>query len=308
MSSEASTDDVGPLRTPVRSRLYVPGTKVSWIEKAVASGVDAIILDLDDAVEAADKDRARGDVAEALREEWPVPIFVRINEISTRWALDDLETIVQRGLFGVVVPRLTTVEEITSLDFLLTALERRIDIELGSIVLSPILETAASVHFAYQFARASARVDYLGGIATDGGDIEREIGYRWSRSAWESVAMRERCLVELRAAGVANPLTGIWTSLDDPEGLRAFAEQGRDLGYSGMDVIHPSHVEVVHEAFGYSDEAVERAQRILDLASRSGADLDARQVGAIRFEGRMVDAAMVRTAREILRRANRLTS
>jgi citrate lyase subunit beta/citryl-CoA lyase len=294
------------LRSPVRSRLYVPGTKVAWIAKAVASGVDAIILDLDDAVEAEDKERARRDVAEALGEEWPVPIFVRINEVSTGWALDDLEAIVRPGLFGVVVPRLTTVAEITSLDFLFSALERRAEIDLGSTVLSPILETAAAVHFAYDFARASPRVDYLGGIATDGGDIEREIGYRWSRSAWESVSMRERCLVELRAAGVANPLTGIWTALDDPEGLRAFAEQGRDLGYAGMDVIHPGHVAVVHEVFGYSDEAVERAQRILDLASRSGADLDERHVGAIRFEGRMVDAAMVRTAREVLRRADRL--
>jgi citrate lyase subunit beta/citryl-CoA lyase len=289
----------------MRSRLYVPGTKVAWIEKAVASGVDAIILDLDDAVEAGDKERARGDVADALSGEWPVPIFVRINDVSTRWALDDLEAIVRPGLFGVVVPRLTTVAEISSLDFLFSALERRVGIGLGSIVLSPILETAASVHFAYDFARASARVDYLGGIATNGGDIEREIGYRWSRSAWESVAMRERCLVELRAAGVTNPLTGIWTSLDDPEGLRAFAEQGRDLGYAGMDVIHPSHVAVIHEVFDYDDEAIERAQRIVELASRSDAALDERQVGAIRFEGRMVDAAMVRTARDVLRRAGR---
>jgi citrate lyase subunit beta/citryl-CoA lyase len=294
-------------RPPLRSRLYVPGTKVSWIEKAVASGADAVILDLDDAVEVDDKENARAAVAEAISSEWPIPIFVRINDVATRWALDDLEAIIRPGLFGVVVPRLTTVTEITSLDFLFSWLELRADMTPGSVVLSPILETAASVHFAYDFASASARVDYLGGIATDGGDIEREIGYRWSRSAWESVAMREHCLVELRAAGVSNPLTGIWTALDDPEGLLAFTQQGRDLGYAGMDVIHPSHLAVVHGVFDDDAAAIERAQRIVDLASSSGTEIDERQVGAIRFEGRMIDAAMVRTAREVLRRAGRLS-
>ncbi|HEY5266197.1 MAG TPA: CoA ester lyase [Acidimicrobiales bacterium] len=307
-----STTNSNP-RPILRSRLYVPGTKVSWIAKAVASGADAIILDFDDAVGADEKDAARADVAEAIRDGGvPIPLFVRINDLSTTWALDDLEAIVQPGLFGVVVPRVTEVSQLVALDFLLSWLELRAGMPNGTVVLSPIYETAASVHFAYEFAASSPRVDYVGGIATDGGDIQREVSYRWSPSAWETVAMRANALVAVRAAGVAHPLTGIWTSLDDEEGLKAFAKQGRDLGYEGMDVIHPSHVSAVHEAFGFDDHSIEQAQRIVELAvqgSSDGAavhDGDERAVGAFRFEGRMIDAAMVRTATELLRRAGKI--
>lgn len=311
MSDSTTVSNPRPL---LRSRLYVPGTRVPWIPKAVASGTDAIILDLDDAVGADEKDSARADVAKAILEGGvPIPIFVRINDLSTTWALDDLEAIVQPGLFGVVVPRVTEVPQLVALDFLLSWLELRAGMPNGSVALSPIYETAVSVHFAYEFAISSSRVDYVGGIATDGGDIQREIKYRWSPSAWESVTMRANCLLAVRAAGVAHPLTGIWTSLNDPEGLKAFAEQGRDLGYEGMDIIHPSHVATVHEAFGFDTHSIEQAQRILDLAVAGSSeetavhDGDARAVGALRFEGRMIDAAMVRTATELLRRAGRLS-
>jgi citrate lyase subunit beta/citryl-CoA lyase len=306
----ADSREPRPPRTSLRSRLYVPANKTAWIDKGVSSGADAIILDLDDAVPADEKDRARGDVVEAIERSASMPLFVRINDLSTRWALDDLEAVVRPGLFGIVAPRLTAVSQVIALDVMLSWLELRAGMPDGTVVLSPIFETATSMHFAYEFAAASSRVEYVGGIATDGGDVQRALGYRWSPSAWESLAMRAQCLVDVRAAGVVNPLTGIWTALDDDDGLRSFAMQGRDLGYIGMDVIHPTHVAVVHSAFSYDEDDVVRAQRIVELARSAetvaGAGGDERNVGALRFEGRMIDAAMVRTATELLRRANRL--
>lgn len=297
-------------RPILRSRLYVPGIKTSWLAKAAESGADAVIFDLDDAVSASDKATAREQVAVAITgNETGLPIFVRMNDLSSKWALDDMETVVRPGLSGIVVPRVVAPSQIAALDFLLSWLESRTGMTDGAVVLSPIFETAASLHFAYEIVTASKRVEYVGGIATDGGDVEREIGYRWSASAWESVALRSRSLVDVRAAGAKHPLTGIWTALNDPDGLRAFAEQGRDLGYEGMDVIHPSHVAIVHEVFAISEVRIREAEKIVELAVQnfdgrtSLDDDDMRNLGAVRFEGRMVDAAMVRTAVELLRRA-----
>jgi citrate lyase subunit beta/citryl-CoA lyase len=288
--------------------------KVSWLQKAVASGTDAVILDLDDAVSTADKQVARDAVAAVIADGGaPIPLFVRINDLDTAWALDDLESVVCPNLFGIVVPRVTSPSQITALDLVLTWLELRAGMTVGTIVLSPILETAASIHFAYEIASASPRVDYVGGIAAEGGDVEREIGYRSTRSAWESVTLRSRALIDVRAAGVAHPLTGIWTALDDPEGLEAFAEQGRTIGYEGMDVIHPSHIGIVHAAFDVDQSRIDEARRIVDVATSAegsalGAiDGDEGRLGATRFEGRMIDAAMVRNASELLRRIGKIS-
>jgi citrate lyase subunit beta/citryl-CoA lyase len=166
--------------------------------------------------------------------------------------------------------------------------------EPGSVVMSPILETAAAIYGAYDLAAVSPRVEYTGGISTRGGDVERAIGYRWSPSGSESVAMRAAALVALRAAGVRNPLTGIWTELDDPDGLAGFARQGRDLGYVGMDTIHPAHVGTVNSTFAPDEQELRQARAIVAAASDGSAS---------RQGGRMVDRAMLRTAEALLRQA-----
>jgi citrate lyase subunit beta/citryl-CoA lyase len=275
--------------------LYIPGTKPEWIDKASAAGADAVIFDLEDAVADTDKERARAAVAAALAGGRDQPlVFVRVNEMSSPLALDDLEAIVRPGLFGVVIPKVAESSEIAALDIVLRWLEARSGMEPGSVVVSPILETAAAIYHAYDLASASARVDYTGGIATRGGDVERAIGYRWSPSGSESVAMRATALVALRAAGVRNPMTGIWTELDDPVGLAAYARQGRDIGYVGMDTIHPAHVGTVNATFSPDEQELREARAIVAAASDGSAS---------RQGGRMVDKAMLRTAEAMLRQA-----
>lgn len=285
-------------RPALRSRLYVPGTKTAWLASAVASGADAIIFDLEDAVDASDKAAARRAVAGAVEESGgDHVIFVRVNELRSPLALDDLEAVVRPGLCGVVVPKVEDAHDVAVLDRVLTWLESRHEMVPGSVVVSPILETATALVHAHDLAAASERVDYTGGIATHGGDIERAIGYRWSRSAAESVQLRAAALVAVRAGGVSNPLTGVWTDLSDPEGLEAFAVQSRDLGYRGMDVIHPSHVETVHAVFSPDPAQVAEARAILAAAAGTA---------AARHADRFIDKAMVRTAEALLRQAGEL--
>lgn len=287
-----------PRRPYIRSRLYVPGTKTGWLDKAAASGTDAVILDLEDSVARSDKEWARTAVAASIKADHTGPLlFVRINELSTAFALDDLEAVVRPGLFGIVVPKVSAPEEIAALDLVLCWLEERHSMQPGSVCISPVIETASAAHAPFSLVRASDRVDYTGGIASRGGDIERAIGYRWSRSGTESAVLRAQVLIAVRAAGVTNPMTGIWTVLDDPDGLVGFASEGAALGYSGMDVVHPAHVAAANAAFTPGEDRLTEARAIL-AAAGDGA--------AVRHGGRMVDRAMVRTAEAVLREAGEI--
>jgi citrate lyase subunit beta/citryl-CoA lyase len=139
----------------------------------------------------------------------------------------------------------------------------------------------------------------MGGSAGEEGDLAHELGFRWSASFEESFYVRSKVLVDVRAAGVPNPMTGVVTNLRGLGEVEAFARQSRGLGYAGMMLIHPSHVAVANAAFGASPEELAAARRLveaLERAERTGA-------GAIVHEGRMVDAAMARVARELLAEA-----
>jgi citrate lyase subunit beta/citryl-CoA lyase len=165
-----------------------------------------------------------------------------------------------------------------------------------------LVETASAVRLAYDIATASARVAFFGAGVSRNGDIARAIGYRWTAEGTETLFLRSKVLVDARAAGVHNPITGIWGDVDDLDGLRSFAVRSRDLGYEGLMCIHPSHVDVIHDVFTPTDDELRAAVRLLDAvdaAAREG-------VGAFRLDGRLVDAAHAETARALLRRARGL--
>ena len=142
----------------------------------------------------------------------------------------------------------------------------------------------------------------MGGATSRGGDLARSIGFRFSAEGKETLFLRSKVLVDVRAAGIPNPISGLWGRVDDLEGLRAFAEESRDLGYEGLMTIHPKQVPIVNAIFSPSAEEIGEWRRIIEamkLAEREGK-------GAIRFDGRLIDAAHVETARQQLERARRL--
>ncbi|MHA4815841.1 HpcH/HpaI aldolase/citrate lyase family protein [Streptomyces aculeolatus] len=161
-----------------------------------------------------------------------------------------------------------------------------------------LLETAQALRDAYACATAADRVAYLGAITGAGGDVERAVGYRWSPQGTETHALRARVLLDVRAAGAPHPVAGLWTRIGDTDGLRAFAEQNRALGYTGMVAIHPSHVPVINEVFTPSPEELARAERLIAAIEQA----QARGAGAVAFEGEMVDEARAATARSLLSR------
>lgn len=287
-----------------RSQLYVPGNQPSWLPKAIATGADALILDLEDSVPIDSKPSARTTVCDFLRSRRDEPkplLLVRVNDAETSFFLDDVIGVTEAGVDGITLPKAYGTEDVVALDRMLGAIERRCGRELGSTLIAPILETPGAIRNAYAIGLASERIAYLGGLGVRGGDIERGVGFRWSAGGEETFTFRSQTLLDARAAGIPYPVSGLWTDVEDLDGLRAFAMQTRDLGYEGMVLIHPSHVAIANEVFGISDEELDRDKRLLEAMEQAEADGSA----AVRFEGHMVDIAMVRRARVRVAQAER---
>jgi citrate lyase subunit beta/citryl-CoA lyase len=310
MSSEASeVPSQGPGgvtmgavdRPPLRSLLFVPGTRTDWLPKARAAGADAAVLDLEDAVPAADKLAARAQVADAVTragQDARMALFVRVNPLDGWTGAEELRAVVRPGLAGVVLPKVGSAQDVRLADRLLGWCEQEQGLPPGQVALVPLLETARGLREAYDIARAASRIAYLGALTAPGGDVERAVGYRWSPEGTETLPLRSRVLLDARAAGVPRPVSGLWTRITDLPGLRAFAEQNRSLGYEGMMAIHPSHVPVINEVFSPGPDELSRCVELIaavEAAQRKG-------TGAVAFHGEMVDEAMAATARLVLAR------
>jgi len=283
---------------PLRSLLFVPGNKPTWMEKALHYGADALILDLEDSVSDSDKRSARAYVRQALEHlhDRGSLLTVRINALDTGLAGDDLEAILCPGLSAIVAPKVETPQDVLVLDTLLTQGERRAGMAPGEVEIFPTLETAKGIYHAYHIASSSTRVPTLCGTAGQGGDTARSLGYIWSKTGSETLYIRSKVLLDARAAGVTYPLMASWFNIPDLEGLRADARLNRQLGYSGQVVIHPTHVPVVNEVFTPTSEEIAHYQGLLaamEEAARQG-------TAAVTYHGTMVDIAMVKTAQQML--------
>jgi citrate lyase subunit beta/citryl-CoA lyase len=134
--------------------------------------------------------------------------------------------------------------------------------------------------------------------------MNRELGSRWRRDGRETLFVRAKLLLDGRAARVSYPISGTWTEINDLDGLAALAEESRDLGYVGMYVIHPSHIDVVNAAFTPDAEELDRYRAIIEayaLAERDG-------LGSAVMGSSMIDKAMVDRANEVLRLADEVAA
>jgi citrate lyase subunit beta/citryl-CoA lyase len=267
------------------------------MRKALAAGADCVLIDLEDSVAHAEKPRARETTAEFLSTDGiAATCLVRVSPVRSEHFYADARAVVAAGARGLALPKVTGRDDVVVADRVVSWLEAEFGRAPGSVLLSPIFETAQAVWAAREIAEASHRVAYCGGVSAPGGDIERAVGFRWSAAGEETVTMRALVLLALRAAGVPNPMTGTWVDIRDLEGLRVFAEHSRDLGYEGFAVIHPSHVAVVNDVFSPTPEELEYHAGLLealDVAIAEGR-------GAVSYRGRMIDLAMRAVSQRIV--------
>ncbi len=284
---------------PLRSVMFVPGNKEDWMRKAPRYGADALILDLEDSVPDAGKAEARGLVRKMVEELGAAghTLFVRVNRLETGLTGEDLEAVTCPDLYGIILPKVQGPEDIIEVDILLKFFERKAGMETGSVCVDPSLETAEGIRHAYEIATASDRVAHMGGSGGKGGDTARSIGFQWTPEGQETLFIKSKVLVDARAAAVQYPLSGGWMDIHNLDGLRTLATQLKQLGYTGMNLIHPSHVPVVNEVFTPTREEIAHWQGLIQAMEAR------RQEGsaAVTYDGDMVDVAHEETARAMLR-------
>ena len=286
---------------PVRSLLYIPANNEDWVQSAPAKyDADGFIFDLEDSVPPSDKERARK-VFAAGYEQWDTDklITARVNAPETGFFENDLDAIVHPRLDAIVIPKLPSVEDVTRAAHVLSYLEtvRGIDDPVEIIALP---ETPAGFYHVHDLCSASDRVTGVVGGTSRGADVERALGFEWTREGTEKLHMLSKVVLDGKAAGITQLFGGAWLDVEDTNGLRAEAEMLRGLGYTGYQVIHPGHIEPVNEVFTPDESDVEHARRLMEELDR--AELEESR-GAVRFEGEMIDIAHIRRAEQVLDRA-----
>ena len=283
---------------PLRTSMYVPGNKEDWMRKAPKYGSDALILDLEDSVPVPNKAEARGLVRKMLEElggEKPT-LTVRGNRLETGLTSGDLEAVTCPQLYCVLLPKVESPADVVEVDNLLSHFERKVGMEVGSIYIDPGMETATSIRLSFEIASASPRVAHMGGSGGKGGDTARSIGFEWTPEGLETLYLKSKVLIDVRSAGVPYPMSGGWMDIHNLDGLRNLAIQLKQLGYTGMHLIHPSHVPVVNEVFSPSSEDVKHYKGLIAAME----DMRATGAAAVTFDGDMVDIAHEETARKML--------
>lgn len=274
-----------------RSLLFVPGDRPERFEKAAASGADALILDLEDAVAPERKQQAREDIAQYLSacKEGPA-ILVRINPLDSGFIADDLNALVGLAFDGLVFPKAEGAASINQLDSLLTARK------LADRRLLPIAtETPAAMFQLGSYRDVKTR---LLGLTWGAEDLPAAIGARTSREADGSYTppyemARSLALFAAHAADAA-AIETVYPNFRDEEGLTRYAARAARDGFVGMMAIHPVQVPIINRAFTPSTAELEQARRVV-------AAFDANPgLGAVQLDGKMIDAPHLRQARRLL--------
>ena len=276
--------------------------------KAVASGADAVILDLEDSVPLASKADARAlvakvidGVAAAAGNSSPPAMFVRTNAAATGLLADDLAVVVRPGLDAVILPKVESIEEIQSVAAALDRHESAAGMRAGAVELILMIESALGVYRCFDLIKASPRVaaTCIGG-ARDG-DLQTDLGCSWSIEGTELLYARSKVLLDTRAAG-GNilPLDGVFSDLNDEAGLIQDSRLSARLGYVGRTVIHPKQIAPVRQAYAVPQAEVVYYQKVVsefEAVEKTG-------VAAITVEGKLVDYAMYARAKRVLLLAN----
>lgn len=261
--------------------LFVPANRPERIDKALASGADAVIVDLEDAVAPDAKDAARQALAGWLAAAGDrQPVLVRVNAVDTPWHAADLAVCRAGGIAAVMLPKAETAAD----------MERVYATTQRPIL--PIIESALGVHHVLHIAQAPGCARLVFGKL----DLAIDLGLEQADDDREEIVFqpyRAPLVLASRLAGLASPVDGVFTALDDGAGLAAYARRARRDGFGALLLIHPRQVAAVAVALAPAAQELAWAQRVM------AASTDARGNAAV-VDGRMIDAPVIARARRML--------
>ena len=272
---------------PYRSVLYIPGSKQRALEKARSLPVDAIILDLEDAVTPEAKPAARKTLATALSEGgYGARVqIVRINGLDTPWWQDDIASLVDCDPDAILLPKVNSPDEI----------QRLADVLAPSVSIWAMLETPLGVLNAQSIA-AHPRT---AGFVVGSNDLAKELNCRFRADRLPLIMALQTVLLAARAEGVI-AIDGVYNQFKDAAGLQFECEQGRDLGFDGKSLIHPAQIGLANQVFAPSASEISLAQRQIEAFKQAS---DAGQGVAV-VDGTIVENLHVETAQRLLAKAH----
>ncbi len=278
---------------PRRSLLFMPGSNARALEKARLLPADGVILDLEDAVAPDAKETARAQIASTLAEGGfgRREVLVRINALDSPWWLDDLAMAGKAKPDGILVPKVSSVDDLAAVANRLTDIGADMSIKVWIMI-----ETARGVLNAEQLAaQAQDEEMRLAGFVFGPNDISRETGIRMLPGRATMLPMISHCVLAARAYGLTI-LDGPFSDIANIEGFASECAQSRDFGFDGKTLIHPSQIEACNATFTPPAAEVEQARKI--IAAFALPENATR--GAIQLDGRMVERLHAEIAKKTI--------
>jgi len=275
-----------------RSLIFVPGNNSRFLEKAKKLQVDIVCFDLEDSVPDNEKVNARKLIKSALksRKSYESSIFVRTNSPTSGKITSDLKEIVQKGIDGIVIPKVNNIKDMKKIEKILSELEKAR--KLKPIQIIPSIESAEGVVNTFSIASFGKRVS---AVVFGVFDLLNDLGVEYTKESDGAKYSRTKIPVDAHAAGVA-AIDAIWQDLKDSKGLEKDCKVGKSLGYSGKSIIHPDQISVVHKLFHPNKSEILWAEKVCKIYIQS----TKKGKGATTVDGKMIDEVHFKQAKALL--------
>ena len=281
----------------LRSLLFVPGNNTRMLEKSFGLNPDAIIPDLEDSVPQKEKSVAREILSSLIPKliKANKQVFPRVNSIESSLIEPDLEAVISPGISGISIGKVESSKDVLLISSIIDRIEKKQGITENMIQLIPWIESPKAIINAYEICMSSPRIVAVAFGAEDYShemEIERTVE---SKEIWYA---RNQVSISSHAAKVLT-LDTPYIHFQNKNGLKKDCEISKAVGFTGKFAIHPSQIDTIHEVFGITTEQIIWATRILEQMEKS----ETLGIGAFGLDGKMVDAPIVKKARQILETA-----
>ena len=275
-----------------RSLIFVPGNNSRFLEKAKKLEADIVCFDLEDSVPDIEKVNARKLIKNALksRKLYKSSIFVRTNSPISGKIPNDLKEVIQKGIDGIVIPKVNNVKELQKIVKILSVLEKKQ--KLKPIQIIPSIESAGGVVNTYNIASFGKRIP---AVVFGVFDLLNDLGVEYTKESEGEKYSRGKIPVDAHAAGIV-AIDAIWQDLKDSKGFQKDCKTGRSLGYSGKSIIHPDQISVVHKSFYPNKTEILWAEKVCKVYSES----TKKGKGATTVDGKMIDEVHFKQAQALL--------
>ncbi|HBM89569.1 MAG: CoA ester lyase [Parvibaculaceae bacterium] len=283
---------------PRRSVLYMPGSNARALEKARSIPADALILDLEDAVAPDAKAEARAQVCDVVKQGGygKREIIIRVNALSTEWGAADIEAAVAAGPDAILVPKISSAEDVREASALLDKAGAGEGLQLWAMMETPLAMLQA------QAISATASETRMTVWVMGTNDIAKELRCAHTPDRLPMVTSLGLCMLAARAYGITI-LDGVYNDIKDESGFAAICEQGRDLGLDGKTLIHPSQVGPCNRIFSPDDDEVAFSRQVIEAFKQP----ENAGKGVIKVDGKMVELLHAEIAERVVSIADAIT-